>query len=378
MMLWIVFAAMTALAVATVLHPLVTGRARAHARARHEVAVYRDQLLEIDRDRGRGVISDGEAEGARAEIARRLIAADERHDRGPPPATAIWRRSAAVLVIVLLPGIALGSYLALGSPGAPSQPFAARQEAPLESQDLATLVGRVEQHLQQDPTDAAGWDAVAPAYMRLGRFRDAADAYGRAIRLGGETAERQSALGEARLFLTGGMVDAAARAAFERASALDPSLPSPRFYLGLAAKQDGDVDRARALWEELVASAPPRASWADEVRRQIAGLAGGEAAAAGRSGSEPGPGAEDVAAAASLSAEERGAMIEGMVDGLAARLADAPDDLDGWLRLARAYVVLGRQADARAALDSARDAFTGRDDPLARIEAAARELGLGS
>jgi cytochrome c-type biogenesis protein CcmH len=71
-------------------------------------------------------------------------------------------------------------------------------------------------------------------------------------------------------------------------------------------------------------------------------------------------------------------MIEGMVDGLAARLADQPDDLDGWLRLARAYVVLGRQADARAALDSARDAFTGRDDPLARIEAAARELGLGS
>ena len=388
MMLWIVLAAMTAAAVAALLLPLLRAGRTAPARADHELAVYRDQRRELDRDRARGLISEPEVDAARAEIGRRLIAADERAGQRPGATrdarvTRTRRLGWALVLALAVPAVAFGAYLELGSPAVPGQPFAARDAVPVENQDLASLVGRVERHLQENPTDAEGWDAIAPAYMRLRRYDQAVGAFARAIRFGGESARRYSALGEARIFAADGMIDAGAREALERARALDPALPSPRYYLGLAAVQDGNVERAIAMWQELLATAPPDASWAGEVRRQLAQLrtqqdAPPAGAASSGATSTPGPSAADVAAAQAMSEEERGAMIEGMVAGLAARLEEDGDDLEGWLRLARAYVVLGRTDDARAALARAREAFTGQSDAIGRLDEAARELGLGS
>ena len=377
MSLWIVFAVMAALAVIMVLRPLMRSGRELPGRRAHEIAVYRDQLSEIDRDLARGLIDEAEADNARTEISRRLIAAGEREQARVPGTRPAGRRVVAAFVAVTVPASALGAYIVYGSPDLPASPFAAREAEPLHGQDLAALVGRVERHLQENPNDARGWDAVAPAYMRLRRFSDAADAITRAIRLGGETPARLSALGEARLFMTNGMVDAEARKAFERAVELAPGVAAPRYYLGLAALQDGDIEQARSRWRDLIATSPPDAPWVEEVRQQLAGLDGdaGVSAPDGQP-APPGPDAEDIAAAGAMTAEERSAMIQGMVDGLASRLEDDPHDLDGWLRLARAYVVLDRRDDASAAFARAREAFDGEAAALSRLDAAARDLGL--
>ncbi len=378
MLLWIAFAAMSAIAVGVVLRPLLMPHDAAPGGGDHETEVYRDQLSELERDRARALISDSEAENARAEIARRLIASSEQSFAAPSGSSPAWRRFAAMTVLVAVPAISLGSYLWLGSPDLPPQPFADRQAAPVESADLASLVGRVERHLQENPNDAAGWDVIGPAYMRLRRYSDAADAFARAIRLGGETARRLSALGEARMFRADGMIDVGARQAFEQAAALDTALPSPRYYLGLAAVQDGDTQRANQIWTDLLATSPSDAPWVREVKGQLTRLraleAGGEVSAT----APPGPSAEDIASAGAMSDEQRSSMIEGMVERLASRLEEDGSNLEGWLRLARAYVVLDRADDARAALASAREAFNGQAELLARLDETARELGLGS
>jgi len=378
MLLWIILAAMSAAAVGVVLRPLLMTRGTEPGRGDHEVAVYRDQLSELERDRARALISETEAENARAEIARRLIAANEQPTATQPGTSREMLRFSAMAVVFAVPAISLGLYLWLGSPDLPPQPFAARQAASVESTDLASLVGRVERHLQTNPNDAAGWDAIAPAYMRLRRYDDAVDAFARAIRLGGETARRLSALGEARMFRANGMIDVGAREAFEQAAALDTALPSPHYYLGLAAAQDGDLARAAEIWTALLAASPPDAPWVREVKIQLTRLRAPGEGAEVPAEAPPGPSADDIAAAGAMSAEERGAMIESMVDRLAIRLEEDASDLEGWLRLTRAYVVMGRIEDARAALESAREAFSGQSEPLVRLDETARELGLGS
>ncbi len=101
---------------------------------------------------------------------------------------------------------------------------------------------RIELHLASNPNDARGFEVIAPAYMRLGRFQDAAFAYRRVIAISGETAERLSDLGEALIAAQkNGIVSAEPRNAFLKAVALDPSFAKARFYIALAAEQDGDT-----------------------------------------------------------------------------------------------------------------------------------------
>jgi cytochrome c-type biogenesis protein CcmH len=206
---------------------------------------------------------------------------------------------------------------------------------------------------------------VAPVYTRLGRDTDAAHAWSRVIDTLGSTAERESNLGEALMRAAGGAVTPEAKAAFTRAAALAPDDSLPRFYLALALSQAGRTDEAKAAWQALL-HAPEDAAWVPAARAQLAAL---ETPVAG-------PAADDVAAAANLPPAERQAMIETMVASLADRLKTRPSDADGWARLIRSYIVLGRADDARAALVGARTALAGDAAKLATVEAAAREAGL--
>jgi len=367
MVLWITMAALAALALAPVLWALA--RSADGSRADPALAIYRDQLDEVDRDAARGVIGEAEAGAARNEIARRLIRAGEREPRTPPHHNERNRRFAAVAVGVM-PLAALGLYLSLGSPELPDQPLAARLTAPPESQDIATLVVRVERHLAANPDDGTGWEVLAPVYLRLGRPDAAIEAFSETIRLLGATAEREANLGEALVVASLGQVTEEARAAFERAADLAPDDPRPKFYLALGLGQEGRRDEAIAAWHALLDGAPPNAGWVDAARAELARLEAADG------GGALGPTAADIEGAAGLPPEERLAMIEGMVASLAARLEADPDDADGWARLIRSYMVLDRPDDARAALTRARAAVL---DDMAKqqlIEAAAREAGL--
>lgn len=272
MLQWLLIAAMTGIAMLAVLWPLSRVRAAALSSHGHDVAVYRDQLSEIERDQARGLVGPIEAAAARAEVGRRLIAAGaaaEAERAAPQAAATRRRRLAALAALLLLPAIALPLYLRLGSPDLPAQPLAARLAAPTARQDLAVLVARIEAHLARNPEDARGFDVLAPVYARMNRPQDAAAAFARAIALAGPTAEREAGRGEALVALAGGVVTAEARAAFEAALALAPDEPRSRFHLARAAEQDGDRAEALRRLTELAAATPQDAPWSGLLRAEI-------------------------------------------------------------------------------------------------------------
>ena len=378
MSLWIIFALLTGAAVFAVLWPLARDPAGIDTREL-DVAFYESQTVEIERDRVRGVIGTVEADIARNEAARRLMAAVGRGARVgtgrfvPPSATATHVVALATLLFV--PVLALGLYRDIGTPDSPDQPLEARLKAASDNTDMAAAIARIERRLAEAPTDGRGWAVIAPVYARLGRTDDAVRAYRNAIRILGPGGERYAGLGEAQMAAAGGTVTAEARASFETAMRLDPSSPRAAFYLGVAAEQDGDKPRAVALWTKLVADAPPNAPWLPAVRSQIAEATGTASDAPALVDASGGPGkmAEAIAA---MPADQQQAMIANMVERLADRLRADGNDVEGWLRLMRAYRVLHESDKAKAALTSARRNFV--TDPAAtkRIDDVAHELDL--
>jgi cytochrome c-type biogenesis protein CcmH len=372
MTLWLVFALMTAAAIFAVLWPLSRRDGTAGG---SDIAVYRDQLDEIARDRAVGLIGEAEAEAARVEVSRRLIGAADaaKTAKAPDAPSPLWRRRAtAVAGLVLLPLGAAALYLALGSPHLPGEPLTARLRAAPQNNSITTLVSQVEAHLERDPDDARGYEVLAPVYMRLGRYADAVYARRKLLALSGETSERQADLGEALTAASNGIVTDEAKSGFERAVALDANALKAQFFLGLAAEQDGDKPKAAAIWGGMLEKAPPDAPWAATVREAIARVGGTSPAAA----AAPGPNADDVAAANAMSEKDRGDMIRGMVARLADRLKQNSDDIEGWQRLLRAYMVFGDRDKALAAAADARRAFAGDPDKLRRIEDMIKALGL--
>jgi cytochrome c-type biogenesis protein CcmH len=364
MSLWFLFALMTAMAMFAVLWPLA--RSKGTPRSGSDLAVYRDQLEEIQRDRTAGRIGDVEAEAAKVEVSRRLIGAADAQAATPGPlsdsTTTRHRRLVAVIALVALPLAAGGLYLKVGSPDLPGQPLLARA-ADVQNQSIDHLVVQVEAHLEANPEDARGWEVIAPVYLRLGRFADAVKARRNLLRLAGETAERQADLGEALVGTANGIVTAEAKVAFERAVALDGQDVKGRYFLGLAAEQDGRRADAVSIWRAMVAGAPGGAPWVGFVRRELARLEGG-------------PGPEDVAAAADLGPEQRMTMIRGMVEKLSDRLHHDGTDREGWLRLVRSYMVLGERDKARAAAGEARHALASDPEKLRQIDELVKGLGL--
>jgi cytochrome c-type biogenesis protein CcmH len=372
MSLWFAFALMTAAAIFAVVWPLASRRGD---RSGSDVAVYRDQLDELERDRLAGLIEDNEAAAARVEVSRRLIAAADAQPLPVSPAgeqaarESTWRRRAvAVVAIVILPLAAAGAYLAFGSPSLPDQPLASRMASAGGSQPIEVLIAQVESHLERNPNDGRGWEVIAPVYLRLGRFDDAVKARRNALRLNEPTAEREAALGEAMVFAASGVVTAEAKAAFEKAVGLDRDNVPARYFLGLAAEQDGERAQAAAIWRALIATAAPDAPWADVVRQALARV---EAR-----GATAGPSEEQIAAAAELSPEQRSAMISAMVEGLAERLRRDGSDVRAWLRLVRSYIVLGQADKAREAVLDARRALAGDAGKLRQLDDVVKALGL--
>ncbi|MBX9828788.1 MAG: c-type cytochrome biogenesis protein CcmI [Xanthobacteraceae bacterium] len=377
MTLWFVMALMTAAAIFAVLWPLSR---RAPLPAGSDVAVYRDQLDEIGRDRAAGLIGEAEAEAARLEVSRRLLAAAD-VSASAPQQSAGWRRRAVALVaLLLLPLGAAGVYLTLGSPDLPGQPQAARRDLSPEQRSIADLVGRVEAHLEANPEDGRGWEVIGPVYMRLGRYDDAVKARRNSLRLLGSTAVREADLGEALTGAANGIVTADAKAAFDRALALDPEDFRSRYFTGLAAEQDGRPKDAADVWTKLLAGAPEDAAWIGFVRESLLRVDPNASVPQARPNQAtpetPGPSAADVAAAGQMSPEQRETMVRGMVARLAERLKQDGSDVDGWLRLLRAYMVLGDKEQARASAGEARRALEGNADGLRRLDEAIKGLGL--
>jgi len=187
LLLWLILGCLTAIVLFFLLGPLYHARVAERERAAFDAEVYRDQLGEVESDRERGLIGEKEAEAARIEIARRLLAADAREREGQAKELRAPNRAVILAVAIALPLLALGIYLVYGSPKLPDQPLAGRLEDNGNEQGLEVLVARVEARLREHPEEGEGWEAIAPVYVAWRRYADAAEAYGHAVRLLGET-----------------------------------------------------------------------------------------------------------------------------------------------------------------------------------------------
>lgn len=359
MLFWIACAALTAGVVLVLTRPLSRGGVDPQQDARAaDLEVYRDQLREIDGDVGRGLMSPVEAEAARLEVSRRILALEDASAAAATTAaTPPLLGQASYAIAAAVPLMALAIYIALGSPGLPSRPFAERLAAtPLDGSPINELIERVEARLREHPGDGQGWDVIAPVYLRMERFHDAAGAYERAIALLGETPRRLAGVAEAKIMAANGVVGEEARKAFARLLELEPGRPEARFWLAIAKEQDGDQAGAAADYRALLQEAPADAPWRPLIEERLA-----------MAGSAPGAGS---------GAGQQRQMIEGMVAGLAERLRQDGSDVAGWQRLLQSYTVLGRKDAAAAALADARAALKSNAQGLAELETFAKGLGI--
>ncbi|WP_132255004.1 c-type cytochrome biogenesis protein CcmI [Methylobacterium segetis] len=365
--IWFILAFMTGAAVLALLWPMSRRAAAADTgQAATETGFYEDQLAEIERDLGRGLIAPAEAEAARTEAARRLLRASRAgattDGKGLAEPYLRQRRAASAFALSTIPLVALLAYGIYGSPDLPAQTAADRQAAQTSNDDLMKAIGQIEAKLAADPGDARGWAVLAPVYMRLGRFDDAARAYEAVARLKGETPQVLGEWGEALVAGGNGVVPAEAKAIFERAVALDAAAAKPRFYLARAAEQAGDTAGAIEHYTALSEAGPADAPWQGMVRENLARLKAEPAA----------PGAPKEAAAS----PDPNAAIRAMVDGLDQRLAKQGGTVEDWLRLVRSRSVLGERDKALVALERARSALGSDGSALERLDAQGRELGL--
>ena len=371
MLVWLIFAVLAAIVVGLVIWPLAAARGGAPARESYDRAVYRDQLREIARDVDRGLLTPAEAASARLEVERRLLAAAEEPAVGTAAAarSGTAPRALTVVLAVLVPLGAVAVYLVHGAPRIPDQPYEARatERALTDAQgalDLDKTVAALQERLKAEPGSAEGWLLLARTQAARGRWRESAEAYRQAMTLTKDRPDVAAAYAEMLVMAADGIVTPAARDALAKVLAGDPKNPSARYYLALADAQAGNTRGAIDAWQALLAEAPADAPWAQMVRQRIADTAKAAglpvpAPPAGQAPTGPSPG--DVAAAAQLSPAQRDEMIRGMVDRLATRLKEAPDDLQGWLRLGRAYEVL--KAPEKAAGAYAQAAKLKPEDP---------------
>jgi cytochrome c-type biogenesis protein CcmH len=373
-MIWFLLAAavLTVAALALLLRPLLHQPRPGIEEAEPVAALFRRQLAAIDEELAEGRIAPREAEAARTETTRRLLAAADRDAaKAEPPAglarQSRWRFGAAIGIAGVLPAAAVAIYFAVGTPAAIDRNGGLDAAKPHSAAELAAASDRIKAHLQKAPDDLKGWTLLGRTMASLDRFPEALDAYNHALALAPDNASLHAEFGEVLVLQAQGAVTPAAEAEFAKA----PDDPRSRYYGAEAALQRGDPAAAKQKLQALLADAPADAPWRQTVADRLAELSsGGSAGAATPAASAPagGPTAQDVAAAQSMTPEQRQAMIRGMVDRLAQRLEQQPDDKAGWERLARAYDVLGEPDKAQAA--RARAATAGNADAPAGAVAA--------
>lgn len=412
---WTVSAGLAVAVGLLLLLALMRGRDITGAPAAHDIAIYRDQLAEIDRDAQRGTIGPDEAQRLRNEVKRRILEADRtagQRGAGHSAPGGRWRSLAGAVLVVGPVAAAFALYLTLGAPGYPDLPLATRIEmaeaerasrAPqAEAEARAApalqtaaqrvqaaadpqfldLIAQLRQTVAQRPDDLRGQMLLARNEAMLGNYRTALAAQDRVIALRGDQASARDLAGRAELLVqaAGGYVSPEAEAALRAVLARDPANGTARFYLGLLDWQTGRPDRTFAIWRALLEQSAPDAPWVAPIRAGIGELAqlAGVRYSPPTAGAAPlrGPAAADIDAAGRMTAGDRMEMIRGMVAGLSQRLAGQGGTPAEWAQLIRAYGVLQQTDQARGAWQQAQAAHGTDPGAMDTIRAAAQDAGV--
>lgn len=368
---WIAAAALSVAVAAALLLPLLrrAGAPDVPSRAQFDLTVYKDQLAEVDRDLERGVLSADQALAARTEIERRMLAAagdGEAEAKAAPQPKRAATRVLMALIALAVPAGALGLYLLLGQPGLEDQPLAQRQQQETldtasRAEKLDAMAAELRASLEKEPNAPRNWAVLAQIYEMQGDLAAAVGAYGKLAETSDRHPEALIALAEAQIALDNEMVSADVAELLKEAKAKDPAHPKPYFYLAMERRQKEDLKGALDEYTAMLAVTPEDAPWVEEIQSRVAQLAGElkietpavkllpPSAPQGDQQGAPGPTAEQVQDAQQMAPEDQQAMIRSMVERLATRLQENPDDLAGWQRLAQAYRVLGEDAKAAEA-----------------------------
>jgi len=406
MAFWIAAGAFCLMVVLALVAALFRTRRDSTPSAAYDLQVYRDQLKELDRDVARGVLTEEDAARARTEVSRRVLDADRALQASGTSSARGGKLDKLVLgggLLAMVAG-AFAVYQQIGAPGYPDLPLTSRiamiedaragrpdqstaedqvpfREALPADPEREALVAQLRTIMEQRPDDATGLELLASNEAALGNFRAARLAQGRLIDLLGDDATGQHYIDHAEMMVlaAGGYVSPEAEAALVRGLELDPRNGTARYYAGLMYAQQGRPDLAFPIWANLLAESRPGAPWVEPIQLQIeeiALLAGNPVALENlpQPGAPRGPTAEQVEAAQDMAPEDRVAMIEGMVTGLAERLATEGGPPEDWARLIGAYLVLGQTEAAQAVYDEAQTVFADAPGALGIIAAAAAPL----
>lgn len=393
MSFWIVVAAMAVAASAALALPLFRTRVAETDPEEFDLEVYRDQIAELERDHERGVLTQAEIEAARTEIARRILAADARLNARADRQAAggnreAWSAGTAVLAVALAILVPLGAvflYLEVGQPGRPDMPLSARADRETLDVDdhVIKMIAELEEAAKTDAANPDTWLNLGLAYKQQQRFRESAEALGKAFALRPPTPMLNSEYGETLVMAAQGTVTADARDAFTKVLAERPNDIRARHYLALADYQAGRTQAALDGWVALIEISPADAPWLDVIREYLARAAGELGIDVADVMPQPQPpagddglSAETRAAMETMSPEEREATIRGMVEQLEARLAESPMDLAGWEQLIRSRHALGEREAAQDALNRALEVFAQAPFPKQRLANLAGEMGL--
>ena len=367
-----------------------------------ELAIYKGQLRDVERDAESGVLAAEEAERLRTEIARRILALDARSRSETGRAGPGW----TVTLLGTAAAMALGGalYWQMGAYGYGDLPLTSRLQAaqdalgnrmsqldaeaqldrpaPQIDEDMQELLDQLRQAMVDHPERIDGWSLLARCEARIGDFSAAWRAQDAFITRqdGSASAQDYAILADMMVQAAGGYVSPQAQDALARALALDGSDAISRYYTGLMMAQIGRPDVALTYWDALLREGPESAPWVQSIRSRIDNLAW-EAGQPNYIAPEPasgfaGPSAADIDAASELSNDERAAMIQGMVEGLAAELASDGGPPEKWARLITSLGVLGRKDEAQGILDEAKTVFAADADGLALLRQAADQAGL--
>lgn len=373
MIFWIVAGVVAVVTVGVMLVPLRRADAVAPTRGAFDVNVYKDQLKELEREAAEGRVAESELAAARLEIERRLLAAADTKDAGDGAPKSVGRLP-LIGAVVAAPLAAVVLYGALGTPGMPDFPLSERPDISGEAADankaMESLVATLETRLLQQPDDPRGWVLLGRSYATIGNVDKAVAAFAKALPLTERAPEILTDWAELSLMQREGAFSEEIFNAFVEARQKNPALPKPWFYIGLDRAQAGNYKDAAQTWTDMLAISPADAEYTQAIKEKIATAAtdGGfdaqtlkpsdvaqriadeiARATAEAEAAQPGPSQADVEAASEMPAEDRSAFIRAMVERLATRLEEDPNDPAGWERLMNAYNVLGETEKAEAA-----------------------------
>lgn len=363
-----------------------------------DIAFYKSQLAELDRDEAAGRIAPDDAATARIEVSRRLLAADADHH-----STAETRRMpllAAGLGALVLVG-SVGLYSQIGAPGYGDFPLAKRlaaaqavrdtrpsQEAmqdnalpappPDVPDEYRATVDQLRKIVPTRPNDSEGWRLLALHEGQMRNYAAAAEAQAHFIALQGDavTLDQLVYLADVMVAAAGGFISPQAELVVDDILALDPEHHAGRYYKGALYYQTDRADVAFRYWRPVVANGDPTTYHVNAARSQIEDAAFLAGEVKYTLPPAAGPTAEDIENAQSLAPDERAAMISGMVQQLSDRLASEGGTAQDWARLITAHGVLGNTDQATAIYGEAISVFGASQDALDILRDAAERAGV--